>query len=143
MITKVLNKFYFSIIEKKIIKYSEPIITKKNIYIFPTKNGFQIGLFIILSLIASTIYQINLGLILLIILSILFFLSILITFENINNLSFATVENIIHCKDTKGIQLKIISRSKQKKINFNIADKETIFQSINFNISSGLYNTFL
>lgn len=137
MISKALNRFYFSIIAKKITKYPDPIVSKKNIYIFPTKHGFQIGLFIILSLIAATIYQINLGLILLIVLSTLFFLSILITYENINYLSFEPVENIIHDKDTGGIKLCIINHSKQKKINFSICDKKTKYKSNNFNLNTG------
>ena len=104
MIAKALNRFYFSIVAKKITQYPEPTVSKKNIYIFPTGYGFQIGLFIILSLIAATIYQINLGLIILVTLSVLFFLSILITFENINHLSFQPVESIISNQDSKGIK---------------------------------------
>lgn len=143
MISKALNRFYFSIVAKKLTQYPDPTVSKKNIYIFPTKHGFQIGLFIILSLIAATIYQINLGLILLIILSILFFLSILITYENINHLSFEPVENIIHDKDTRGIKLHIINHSKQKKINFFIFDKESKFKSTNFNLTSAENIVFL
>lgn len=137
MIAKALNKFYFSIVAKKITQYPEPTVSKKNIYIFPTGYGFQIGLFIILSLIAATIYQINLGLIILVTLSVLFFLSILITFENINHLSFQSVENIISNQDSKGIKVEVTNHAKQKKLNFQISSQDKTLQSSDVNFHPG------
>ena len=100
-------------LQKNLLNINLKQVSKKNIYIFPTKHGFQIGLFDH-TYYADRIYQINLGLILLIILSILFFLSILITYENINHLSFEPVENIIHDKYTRGMKLQKQMISKKK-----------------------------
>ena len=137
MISKALDRIYFSIVAKKLSQYPDPKIFRKNIYIFPTQYGFQIGLFVILSLIAATIYQINLGLIILVTLSILFFLSILITFENINHLSFQPVESIISNQNNKSIKIQVINHSDQKKLNFQISSRDRSLQSSSINFYAG------
>jgi uncharacterized protein (DUF58 family) len=143
MISKALNRFYFSIVAKKLTQYPSPTISRKNIYIFPTKHGFQIGLFIILSLIAATIYQINLGLIILVTLSILFFLSILITFENINHLSFHPVESIVSNQNNKGIKIQVTNHTHQKKLTFQISSRDNSLQSSDVNFYAGENTVFL
>ena len=138
MISKVLNHFYFKLIRKKIKQYPDPSINKKNIFIFPTKEGFQLGLFLITALIASTIYQINLGLIILVTLSVLFFLSILITYENLNHIKIKDYENIIDSNGKETLKLILHNQSKQKKINLDIMDNKDVFKSLSFNLEQGL-----
>jgi len=137
MISKALNHFYFKIIRKKLKQYPDPSINRKNIYIFPTKDGFQLGLFLITALIASTIYQINLGLIILVTLSVLFFLSILITYENLNHIQIKDYENIIDSNGKEPLKLIINNSSKQKKINLNIIDNKDVLKSETFNLNTG------
>ena len=137
MISKALNHFYFKIIRKKLKQHPDPSINRKNIYIFPTKDGFQLGLFLITALIASTIYQINLGLIILVTLSVLFFLSILITYENLNHIQIKDYENIIDSNGKEPLKLIINNSSKQKKINLNIIDNKDVLKSETFNLNTG------
>ena len=137
MISKVLNHYYFKIVNKKLKQYPAPDINRKNIYIFPTKDGFQLGLFLITALIASTIYQINLGLIILVTLSVLFFLSILITYENLNQIKIQTHENIIDSHGKEPLTFILQNLATQQKINLKITDQQNELISQSFNLSIG------
>lgn len=137
MISKSFNQLYFKIIQKKLNQYPKTSVHKKNIYIFPTQNGFQLGLFLITALIASTIYQINLGLIILVTLSVLFFLSILITYENLNHLEIKEYENIIDSNGKEPLKFMIINQANQRKINLQITDHQKDINSEAFNLSEG------
>ena len=69
--------FLNQILIKRTLNYNEETNTKKlnkkNIYIFPTWFGFQLGIFLFFCLLASTIYQNNFSLLIFIILFFIFF----------------------------------------------------------------------
>jgi len=74
-------KFLDQFLIKRTLNYNKKnnvnISNKKNIYIFPTFFGFQLGFFLFFCLLASTTYQNNFSLLIFIILFFIFFASIL------------------------------------------------------------------
>ena len=76
----------FNFLEKFIKKKSEKnknLINKNNLYIFPNQKGFQVGALVFFCFAVAIFYQNNFALLLSIILFFIFFISILISYQNL------------------------------------------------------------
>ena len=83
MIFKKWDKLINKHLEKK-SEVNRNLLTKKNLYIFPNSNGFKLAFFIFFSFASSIFYQNNVGLLVSIILFIIYFISIIISYQNLS-----------------------------------------------------------
>ena len=132
-------------IKKKILNknYSQNItlLSKKNIFVFPNFKGFQISFLVFFCFTASIFYQINFGLLLSIIIFIIFFISIIISFQNLNNLSINSYNHFIPANKESKIYLNIKNYSNNDKLNINIKIDDgpiTNVKSIKTNMRSNI-----
>ena len=115
----------FNLLEKFINKKSinnKNVINKKNLFIFPNLKGFQVGVLIFFCFALAIFYQNNFALLISIILFIIFFISILISYQNLNNLEFEITERIL--PSNKLIKLNYILKNKTKRERLNINFKQ-------------------
>ena len=115
----------FNLLEKFINKKSinnKNVINKKNLFIFPNLKGFQAGVLIFFCFALAIFYQNNFALLISIILFIIFFISILISYQNLNNLEFEITERIL--PSNKLIKLNYILKNKTKRERLNINFKQ-------------------
>ena len=115
----------FNYLEKFISKKSinnKNVINKKNLFIFPNLKGFQVGVLIFFCFALAIFYQNNFALLISIILFIIFFISILISYQNLNNLEFEITERIL--PSNKLIKLNYILKNKTKRERLNINFKQ-------------------
>ena len=115
----------FNFLEKFINKKSinnKNVINKKNLFIFPNLKGFQVGVLIFFCFALAIFYQNNFALLISIILFIIFFISILISYQNLNNLEFEISERIL--PSNKLIKLNYILKNKTKRERLNINFKQ-------------------
>ena len=121
--------FLNQILIKRTLNYNEETNTKKlnkkNIYIFPTWFGFQLGMFLFFCLLASTIYQNNFSLLIFIILFFIFFISILLTFQNLHQLSFhSKTEYLAEQDHFNKIKIHVVNHTDTKKMNVCVEMEE-------------------
>jgi len=124
----------FNFLEKNILKKSlknKNKINRNNLYIFPNLKGFQIGVLIFFCFCVSIFYQNNFALLLSIILFFIFFISILISYQNLNNLEFSLINNIYPAKKPIELSYLVKNDKKTEKININLRQNN---YSINFDI---------
>ena len=124
----------FDFLEKNIIKKSlknKNKINKNNLYIFPNLRGFQVGALVFFCFCVSIFYQNNFALLLSIILFFVFFISILISYQNLNNLEFRLTNNMFPAK--KLIELDYVVKNDKKTEKINIDLKQNNY-SINLDI---------
>ena len=135
-LTKSIDYYFFKYIRSRISKSSKSTIDRRKIFIMPTRQGFILFLFLLASLIACVLYQINLGLIIVIIASFVFFLTIIITHQNILGLEFKSLYQLI---DTDGTQkLKLLSHNNdEQRINLDITDEHHRFVLNQVNFKTG------
>ena len=110
------------------------ILNKKNIFVFPNFKGFQIGFLVLFCFTASIFYQINFSLLLSIVIFIIFFISIIISYQNLNNLSISSYNHFM-AANKKG----------NDKLNINLKiDDVTItnYKSIRTSIESSISYTY-
>ena len=136
-------------IKKKIlIKNYEQNITvlnKKNIFVFPNFRGFQIGFLILFCFTASVFYQINFSLLLSIVIFIIFFISIIISFQNLNDLLISSYDQLIPANKESKIHFNIKNYSDNDKLNINLKINDlaiTTHKSIRKNIKSSITYTY-
>ena len=132
-------------IKKKILNknYSQNItlLSKKNIFVFPNFKGFQISFLVFFCFTASIFYQINFGLLLSIIIFIIFFISIMISFQNLNNLSINSYNHIMPANKESKIYLNIKNYSGNDKLNINLKIDDldiTTLKSIKTSLKSSI-----
>ena len=161
------TKIWKNFINKK-SKENKNTINRKNLYIFPNLRGFQIASLIFFCFAVSIFYQNNFGLLLSIILFFIYFISIIISYQNLLNLNVNVVNKLlpaqekvkidylINCKDKRerlNINFNLGNASVnsdvnlQKKIRFNFMFKNRGIQDVpNLNVKSqfpfGIINTF-
>ena len=124
----------FNFLEKNILKKSlknKNKINRNNLYIFPNLKGFQIGVLIFFCFCVAIFYQNNFALLLSIILFFIFFISILISYQNLNNLKFSLINNIYPAKKPIELSYLVKNDKKTEKININLRQNN---YSINFDI---------
>ena len=111
----------FNFLEKFIKKKSinnKNKINKKNLFIFPNLRGFQIGVLIFFCFSVAIFYQNNFALLISIILFIIFFISILISYQNLNNLEFEIIDRIL--PSNKYVKLNYVLKDETKRDRLNI-----------------------
>ena len=102
-----INDFIKNKILAKNYKQNITILNRKNIFVFPNFRGFQIGFLVLFCFAASIFYQINFSLLLSIIIFIIFFLSIIVSFQNLNNLSINSYNQFLPANKESKIHLNI------------------------------------
>ena len=110
----------FNFLEKFIKKKSEKnknLINKNNLYIFPNQKGFQVGALVFFCFAVAIFYQNNFALLLSIILFFIFFISILISYQNLNNLKFKLIENLFPSHQEINLKYLVESENKQERLN--------------------------
>lgn len=133
-------KFIDQFLIKRTLNYNKNnkvnSLNKKNIYIFPTWFGFQLGFFLFFCLVASILYQNNFSLLIFIILFFIFFISILLTFQNLNNLDISTNSEIIVEQNTfQNLKIFVDNFDYTKKLNIIFKIEK---QSLNSDIAKGV-----
>ena len=109
----------FNFLEKNILKKSlknKNNINRNNLYIFPNLKGFQIGVMIFFCFCVSIFYQNNFALLLSIVLFFVFFISILISYQNLNNLELRLINNIFPAKKSIDLSYLVKNNKKTEKI---------------------------
>ena len=110
----------FNFLEKFIKKKSEKnknLINRNNLYIFPNQKGFQVGALVFFCFAVAIFYQNNFALLLSIILFFIFFISILISYQNLNNLRFKLIENLFPSSQEINLRYLVESENKQERLN--------------------------
>ena len=117
----------FNFLEKFIKKKSEKnknLINKNNLYIFPNQKGFQVGALVFFCFAVAIFYQNNFALLLSIILFFIFFISILISYQNLNNLKFKLIENLFPSNQEINLKYLVESENKQERLNIDFDQNE-------------------
>ena len=119
----------FNFLEKFIKKKSinnKNKINKKNLFIFPNLRGFQIGVLIFFCFAVAIFYQNNFALLISIILFIIFFISILISYQNLNNLEFEIVDRILPSNRYVKLNYVLKDETKRDRLNINFEQNNQI-----------------
>ena len=117
----------FNFLEKFIKKKSEKnknLINRNNLYIFPNRKGFQVGALVFFCFAVAIFYQNNFALLLSIILFFIFFISILISYQNLNNLKFKLIENLFPSNQEINLKYLVESENKQERLNVDFDQNE-------------------
>ena len=129
MISKNWEKF----VTKYLIKRSnlhKNKLNKKNLYIFPNSNGFKLGAFIFFSFTASIFYQNNVGLLISIILFFVYFLSIIISYQNLNNIKIDPLTTLVPQNKNVYLDYLIHSLNDKERLNLNISNNESNIKNV-------------
>ena len=129
MISKNWEKF----VTKYLIKRSnlhKNKLNKKNLYIFPNSNGFKLGAFIFFSFTASIFYQNNVGLLISIILFFVYFLSIIISYQNLNNIQIDPLTTLVPQNKNVYLDYLIHSLNDRERLNLNISNNESNIKNV-------------
>ena len=129
MISRNWEKF----VTKYLIKRSnlhKNKLNKKNIYIFPNSNGFKLGAFIFFSFTASIFYQNNVGLLISIILFFVYFLSIIISYQNLNNIKIDPLTTLVPQNKNVYLDYLIHSLNDRERLNLNISNNESNIKNV-------------
>ena len=161
------NKFWNKFIFKKSLK-NPNTVSRRNLYIFPNIRGFQIGSMIFFCFAVAIFYQNNFALLLSIILFFIYFISILISYQNLLDLDFSIINKLYPANKLIKLDYQVIQKQKKERLNINfdigqnkinkdIKDKTTVYlrhkfvkrgtnKLPNINVSStfpfGILNTF-
>ena len=118
------NKFWENFVYKKSLK-TPNTISRKNLYIFPNLRGFQIAAMIFFCFTVAIFYQNNFALLLSIILFFIYFISILVSYQNLLNINFEIIDRLFPAN--KNINLNYQAKETQNKerlnINFDIGNE--------------------
>ena len=136
------NKFLNKFIHKKSLK-NPNTINRKNLYIFPNFKGFQIGAMIFFCFAVAILYQNNFALLLSIILFFIYFISILISYQNLLNLDFSLISKLYPANKLVNLDFQVKERQNKERLNINfnikgdkisknIKDKTIIFLKYKF-----------
>ena len=129
MISRNWEKF----VTKYLIKRSnlhKNKLNKKNLYIFPNSNGFKLGAFIFFSFTASIFYQNNVGLLISIILFFVYFLSIIISYQNLNNIKIDPLTTLVPQNKNVYLDYLIHSLNDRERLNLNISNNESNIKNV-------------
>ena len=106
---------------------------KGKIFIYPNLNGLGLGLFLILCFLIAVFYENNFGLLLSIIIFFVFFISIFVSHQNINHLTLSTPDKyFIEATKDESVDIQIINKINEKKINLDLVYKDFTLTNINF-----------
>ena len=129
MISKNWEKLVTKYLIKKSSLYKNKL-NKKNLYIFPNSNGFKLGAFIFFSFAASIFYQNNVGLLISIIFFFIYFLSIIISYQNINNIKIDPLTTLVPQNKNVYLDYLIHSLNNKERLNLNISNNENNIKNV-------------
>lgn len=125
------NKIWKNYINKK-SKENKNKINRRNLYIFPNFKGFQIASLIFFCFAVSIFYQNNFGLLLSIILFFIYFISIIISYQNLLNINLNVVDKLLPAQQKVKINYLIKCKEKRERLNINFdIGKKSINSDIN------------
>ena len=128
----------FNFLDKLVKKKSEKnknSINRNSLYIFPNQKGFQLGALVFFCFAVSIFYQNNFALLLSIILFFIFFISILISYQNLNNLEFKLIDNLFPSNQKIYLKYLVETKNKLERLNVDFYQNQNHFKS-NINQSS-------
>ena len=123
MISKNWEKFLTKYLIKKSNLHKNKL-NKKNLYIFPNFNGFKLGAFIFFSFVASIFYQNNVALLISIILFFVYFLSIIISYQNLNNIKIDPLTTLVPQNKNIYLDYLVHNLNDREKLNINISSNK-------------------
>ena len=129
----MISKNWEKLVTKYLIKKSNLYknkLSKKNLYIFPSSNGFKLGAFIFFSFAASIFYQNNVGLLISIIFFFIYFLSIIISYQNINNIKIDPLTTLVPQNKNVYLDYLIHSLNNKERLNLNISNNENNIKNV-------------
>ena len=121
MISRKWQNFTTSYLEKK-SALNKNKLNKKNLYIFPNLNGFKLAAFIFFSFAASIFYQNNVGLLISIIFFFVYFISIIISYQNLNNIKINPLTTLVPRNKNIYLDYLVNSLNKRERLNLNISN---------------------
>ena len=125
------NNFWKKIILNKSLKNLNTI-SRKNLYIFPNLKGFQIAALIFFCFAVSIFEQNNFALLLSIILFFIYFISILISYQNLLNLNFTIIDKLYPANKFINLNYQISDQQNRERLNINFdVGHEIINKDIN------------
>ena len=130
MISKIWRKIVTKYITKKSNNYKNKLI-KKNLYIFPNIKGFQLGAFIFFSFSASIFYQNNVGLLLSIVIFIIYFISIMISYQNLSNIEIKPLTYLVPKNKNIYLDFLIQTLNERERLNLDINIENQPIKNIN------------
>ena len=122
----------FNFLEKFIKKNSEKnknLINRNNLYIIPNQKGFQTGALVFFCFAVSIFYQNNFALLLSIILFFVFFISIFISYQNLNNLEFKLLDNLFPSNQNIYLKYLVENKGKQERLNVDFYQNQNQFKT--------------
>jgi uncharacterized protein (DUF58 family) len=129
----MISKNWEKLVTKYLIKKSnlhKNKLNKKNLYIFPNSNGFKLGAFIFFSFAAAIFYQNNVGLLISIILFFIYFLSIIISYQNLNNIKIDPLTTLVPQNKNVYLDYLIHSLNNRERLNLNISNNENNIKNV-------------
>lgn len=122
------NKIWKNYINKK-SRENKNKINRRNLYIFPNFKGFQIASLIFFCFAVSIFYQNNFGLLLSIILFFIYFISIIISYQNLLNINLNVVDKLLPAQQKVKINYLIKCKEKRERLNINFDIGKTSINS--------------
>ena len=136
------NSFWKKFFLKKSLKYLNTI-SRKNLYIFPNLRGFQIAALIFFCFSVAIFYQNNFALLLSIILFFIYFISILISYQNLLNLDLYINDKLHPANKIVNLRYLISDKHKRERLNINFdLGKDSVKADIKNKININLKHKF-
>ena len=114
----MINNFLKKIIIRKSLKYPNTV-NKKNLYIFPNLKGFQLAGLIFFCFSVAIFYQNNFALLISIVIFFIYFISILISYQNLLNFELSVIDKLFPSNTIVNLKLKVNDRLNKKRLNIN------------------------
>ena len=112
------KKFWKNFVYKKSSK-TPNTINRNNLFIFPNFRGFQIAGMIFFCFAVAIFYQNNFALLLSIILFFIYFISILVSYQNLLNLNFKVVDRLYPANKKINLNFHIEETQNKERLNIN------------------------
>ena len=132
--------FWKKIFTNKILS-NKNNLNRNNLYIFPNYRGFQIAALIFFCFAVAIFYQNNFALLLSIILFFIYFISIILTYQNLLDLNFQIINKLIPANQKIQIDLVIKAKKNKERLNISLDYLENVFNIDIFDIKKISLNT--
>ena len=116
-------------------------LNRKNLYIFPSFKGFQLAILIFFCFAVAIFYQNNFALLLSIILFFIYFISIIISYQNLLDLNFKIINKLIPANQKIKIDLLIKSKKNRERLNISLDYLENFFNIDIYDVKKISFNT--
>ena len=112
------NKIWKNFVYEKSLK-TPNTISRKNLYIFPNLKGFQIAAMVFFCFAVAIFYQNNFALLLSIILFFIYFISILISYQNLLNINFEIIDKLFPANKKICLNFQVNETQNKERLNIN------------------------